>query len=116
MKFFDIIRASCCCIALCCALSGCVDQKPLTLDQDDVRVAGFYADYLLVSGVSSGAGAGKELAVPDSTDLNALLVRHYLTLESLNRKTELYKRNPLLWRAILEQVRLNIRKKTFPPQ
>ena len=114
MKFCNIIRSSCCCFALCCALSGCVEQKPLALDQDDVRVAGFYGDYLLVSGVSPGNG--QELVLPDSIVLNELLVRHYLTRESLSRKTEVYKRNPLLWRAVLEQVRLNIRKKSVQPQ
>ncbi|MBV5304231.1 MAG: hypothetical protein JZU70_08545 [Chlorobium sp.] len=115
MKFSNIIRSSSCCLALFCALSGCVEQKPLALDQDDVRVAGFYGDYLLVSGVSLGTVVGQELALADSTDLNELLVRHYLTRESLSRKTEVYKRNPLLWRAVLEQVRLNIRKKTTVP-
>jgi hypothetical protein len=114
MKFSNIIRSSCCCLALFCALSGCAEQKPLALDQDDVRVAGFYGDYLLVSGVSPGIG--QEFALADSTDLNELLLRHYLTRESLSRKTEVYKRNPLLWRAVLEQVRLNIRKKSVQPQ
>jgi hypothetical protein len=116
MKFCDVIRSSCCCLVLCCALSGCVEQKPLALDQDDVRVAGFYGDYLLVSGVSSGTVVGQEPVLPDSTDLNELLVRHYLTRESLSLKTEVYKRNPLLWRAVLERVRLNIRKKSVPAQ
>ncbi len=116
MKCCDIIRSSCCCIVLCYALAGCVEQKSLALDKDDVRVAAFYADYLLISGVSSGVGTGRDLALPDSADINELLVRHELTREGLNRKIEVYKRNPYLWRSVLQKVRLVIRKKTVPLQ
>ncbi|MEI6638491.1 MAG: hypothetical protein FDX02_04055 [Chlorobium sp.] len=114
MKCCDIIRSLCCCVALCCALAGCVEQKPLALDKDDLRIAAFYGDYLLLSGVPPDVGAGQDIALLDSTDISALLVRHELTQEALNRKIEVYKRNPYLWRSVLQQVRLVIRKKTVP--
>ncbi|MEI7694513.1 MAG: hypothetical protein WCI64_02540 [Chlorobium sp.] len=116
MKFCDLICSSGCCLVLWCALAGCVEQRSQALDQEDVRIAGFYGDYLLDSGVVSGAGGVAELALLDSFDLNRILERHYLTHERLSRKSELYKRDPERWRAVVVLVRKNIRKKTVDGQ
>ena len=115
MKFCNSLRTFILSFVFCCALSGCSEKKSSVLDMDDIRIAGFYCDYLLLSGVESDNG-GVELAVIDSADLNELLVRHALTRESMQRKMEAYKRNPELWRLVLEQVRANIRNKAAAAQ
>ena len=107
----DIFRASFYCLVAGFILLGCAEKKSFTLDKDDIRFAGFYSDYLLLSGVP-GEKDTVVLNAPNSADINALLVRHALTRESLNRKTEAYKQNPDLWREVLLQVRENIRKKS----
>ena len=115
MKFFDALRTSFFCFVVCYSLSGCSEKKTSGLDKDDIRVAGFYCDYLLISGVEPRDG-GVELTAIDSVDLNELLVRHALTQESMTRKIDAYKKNPELWRSVLEQVRANIRHKAATVQ
>jgi len=115
MKFHEILRTSFCCLVFYCSLSGCSEKKSILLDKDDIRVAGFYCDYLLISGVEPSEG-GVKLAAIDSADLNELLVRHALTRESMNHKIEAYKKNPELWKLVLEQVRVNIRNKAATGQ
>jgi len=92
-------------------LFGCGEKKPSAPDKDDIRFAGFYADYLLLSGVASD-NEDIHLTSISSAELTKLLERHYLTKEVLNRKTQVYKDNPELWKAVLVQVREDIRKKT----
>jgi len=92
-------------------LFGCGEKKPSIPDKDDIRFAGFYADYLVQSGVVNGNDE-IELSSISSAELNKLLERHYLTLEVLSRKTQVYKDNPELWKAVLIQVREDIRKKS----
>jgi hypothetical protein len=115
MKFYDTLRTSFFCFVFCYAFSGCTEKKTSGLDKDDIRVAGFYCDYLLISGVEPRDG-GVELTAIDSVDLNELLVRHALTRESMTRKIDAYKKNPELWRSVLEQVRANIRNKAAAGQ
>ena len=115
MKFYDTLRTSFFCFVFCYTLSGCSGKKTSDLDKDDIRVAGFYCDYLLISGVEPHDG-GVELTAIDSVDLNELLVRHALTRESMTRKIVAYKKNPQLWRSVLEQVRANIRNKAAAGQ
>ncbi|MFZ4526158.1 MAG: hypothetical protein ACOYOE_11610 [Chlorobium sp.] len=115
MKFCDALRASFFCFVVCCSLFGCSEKKPVLLDKDDVRVAGFYCDYLLLSGVEPRDG-GVELTSIDSVDLNELLVRHALSRESITRKIDAYKKNPELWKSVLELVRVNIRHKAATVQ
>jgi len=107
----DIFRASFFCLLVGSILSGCTEKKSFTLDKDDIRFVGFYSDYLLVSGISGEKGPDV-LNTPNSADIQALLLQHALTRESLNHKTEVYKQNPDLWREVLLQVRENIRKKS----
>ena len=99
------------CLVFGFVLSGCSGKSVSPLDKDDIRFAGFYSDYLLESGVVTGNQADVLTAL-DSTGINALLVRHALTRESLNRKIESYKKSPELWQSILVQVRANLLKKT----
>ncbi len=115
MKFCDVFRSTLFGFVLCCSLFGCSEKKPTLLDKDDVRIAGFYCDYLLISGVEPRDG-GVELTAIDSVDLNDLLVRHALTRESMTRKVDVYKKNPELWRSVLELVRANIRHKAAAGQ
>ncbi len=107
----NIFRASFFCLLVGSILSGCTEKKSFTLDKDDIRFVGFYSDYLLVSGISGEKGPDV-LNTPNSADIQALLLQHALTRESLNHKTEVYKQNPDLWREVLLQVRENIRKKS----
>jgi len=118
MKFSTLLRSALSCLVLSAFLGGCSDEKPLTLDKDDARVAGFYCDYLLLSGVAKGGEATElpQLDFSDAQQINVLLVQHYLTRESFNRKSEQYKRNSALWREVLELVRLKIRNKTGAQQ
>ena len=116
MKICNLLRSFLCGVSLCCVLCACDDQQPIILGQDDARVAGFYCDYLILSGVAPGVGGVLQLVQLDSADLDTLLVRHYMTRESLNRMVLVYKRNPERWRAVLEQIQLNIRKKTVTGQ
>ncbi|MEI8033586.1 MAG: hypothetical protein WCH05_09600 [Chlorobiaceae bacterium] len=111
MKMRDTIRKSLPVLVFAFALSGCGLKSSSDLDQDDVRFAGFYSDYLLLSGVTEG-DEGARLTAPASPELDTLLVGHYLTRERFNFKIRYYRENPLRWRALLVQVRENIRKKT----
>ena len=111
----DIFRASFLCLLVSFILAGCTEKKSFTLDKDDIRFEGFYSDYLLLSGVTGDKDV-VVLNAPNSADINELLVRHALTRENLNRKTEAYKQNPELWREVLLQVRENIRKKSAAGQ
>jgi hypothetical protein len=112
MKFCNTFRLSFYCFVCCFVLSGCSETKLPSLDKDDIHFAGFYSDYLLQSGVVAGDKEDVVLAALDTNDINELLVRHALTPERLNRKTEEYKKNPELWRLVLVQIRANIVKKT----
>lgn len=111
MTLRDTFRKSFFSLLFGLVLLGCSEKKSFTLDNDDIRFAGFYSDYLLLS----GAMGEKEGAAPepvDTAELNGLLVRHGFSRESLTRKSAAYKENPELWRAVLLQVRENIRKKS----
>ncbi len=96
-------------------LGGCSEKKLYTLDKDDIRFVEFYSDYLLLSGVVVEHDT-EVLTVLNSDEINKILVRHELTRESLQRKTEAYKHNPELWRSVLLQVRENLRKKSTTEQ
>jgi len=115
MKYYDTLRTSFFVFVFCYAFSGCSEKKTSGLDKDDIRVARFYCEYLLISGVEPRDG-GVELTAIDSVDLNELLLRHALTRESMTRKIDAYKKNPELWRSVLEQVRANIRNKVATGQ
>ena len=110
MKFRTILPACFFCLFCCSLLSGCSERKAVVLDKDDIRVAGFYCDYLILSGVEPGSGEG-QVSSMDLVDLNQLLERHYLTRERMIQKLEAYKKNPRLWKLLLEQVHINIRNK-----
>jgi hypothetical protein len=115
MTLSNTFRTSFFCLVFGLILFGCSEKKPFSLDKDDIRFAGFYSDYLLVSGVSSGNDNAVPNAV-DSSELNQLLERNALTPETLKRKTQIYKENSELWKAVLVQVRENIRKKSAAAQ
>jgi hypothetical protein len=104
-----------CCVVFFFALLGCSDNKPLTLDKDDIRFAGLYSDYLLQSGVTDRENAIAASSF-DSAQLDTLLVRHALDRPRFTVKVQLYRRNPELWRLVLVQVRENIRKRTAAAQ
>ncbi len=115
MKFSETFRKSFFCFVLGCALLGCSEKKSFSLDKDDIRFAGFYSDYLLESGVVA-AHEAVALSALDPSEINALLARHALTRDRMNRKIAAYKRNPELWRSVLLQVRIRILKKTDAAQ
>jgi len=99
------------CLIFSFTLSGCSENKRVRLDQDDVRFAGFYSDYLLQSGIPAGDDVSVS-AVLDAPRLDTLLVRHWLSRERFAFKAKAYSRDPDRWRLVLVQVRENIRKKT----
>ncbi len=111
MKLHDAIRKSLFALVFALALTGCNPNSSSVLDQDDVRFAGFYSDYLLESGVTEG-DEGLKPATPATAELDTLLAGHYLTRERFNVKITAYRANPERWRAVLLLVRENIRKKT----
>ncbi len=111
MKWSDTVRNFIICLVFSSLMSGCSEKQLTLLDKDDLHFAGFYSDYLLESGVFAG-NEGVALAALDSSEVSALLLRHGLTHESLNRKVEVYKKNPELWKSVLVQVRTTILKKT----
>ena len=115
MQLRNAFRGFFLCFAFALLFSGCSEKKSSQLDQTDIRFAGFYTDYLLLSGVTAGDD-GVRFASLDSAELSALLQRHALTREQLNLKVELYKQNPDLWQHVLLQARENIRKKSLPGQ
>lgn len=96
-------------------LFGCSEEKKVALDRDDIHFAGFYSDYLLLSGVTS-SNSVVTLTALDSSEITGLLVTHALTPESFRRKSEIYRNNPHLWRLVLLQIRANIQKKTAATQ
>ncbi|NTU43902.1 MAG: hypothetical protein HGA99_00045 [Chlorobiaceae bacterium] len=103
------------CLIFSSALLGCSEKKLSKLDQDDIRFAGFYSDYLLQSGIPAGDDVIVS-AVLDAAQLDTLLLRHTLSRERFAFKAQSYSRNPDLWRLVLLQVRENIRKKTDSAQ
>jgi hypothetical protein len=116
MKICTLLRSLFCGAALCCLFTGCDNPQSITLDQDDARVAGFYCDYLIHSGVAPSAVGVSNLAHLSSAEIDTLLARHYLTRESFNRQVWLYKRSPERWQAVLDLVQRNIRKKIVEEQ
>ncbi|NTU97219.1 MAG: hypothetical protein HGA62_05300 [Chlorobiaceae bacterium] len=97
-------------LAALMALTGCLDNGTPVLDNDDIRFAGFYSDYLQNSGVAP-AEADEIPVVLASADIIALLAKHNLDRELLARKTASYRSDPNRWGLVLEQVRLHIRQK-----
>lgn len=97
-------------LAASIALSGCFDNGTPTLDNDDIRFAGFYSDYLLYSGVAP-AGSQDTPVVLATSDIRVLLQRHNLDQERLARKIAAYRNSPELWQLVLRQIRLHIRQK-----
>ncbi len=102
-------------LLFCALFFGCSKEKKAALDRDDIHYAGFYSDYLLLSGVTVSNSDATPAAL-DSSVISELLVSHALTPESFHRKSELYRNNPQLWRLMLVQIRANIQKKTAAGQ
>ncbi|MEI6692460.1 MAG: hypothetical protein WCL43_07025 [Chlorobium sp.] len=115
MKWRYTIQTTLLAFILTVAFLGCAKKQSAVLDKDDIRFAGFYSDYLLISGVAENKDEVVLTAVSTS-QLDKLLEHYTLTRESLKLKTLRYKQNPELWRAVLVTVRDNIRKKTTSGQ
>jgi hypothetical protein len=113
MKLRDTFLAYFCCLIFGFVCFGCSENRPLKLDKDDIRFAGFYSDYLQISGVTHGDESSQP-AVLNSAELDTLLVHHLLTRERMSFKVQLYRQHPDLWRLVLVQVRENLHKKTSP--
>lgn len=86
---------------------GCARKDSPVLQESDKRFAAFYADYLVLSGISP-KGA-ERLSLPGSDLIDSLFDVHGLTLESFNELSDTYRENPKLWRAVLKEVKNNLR-------
>lgn len=91
------------------AIAGCGLQKQSRLGPDDLRFAAFYGDFLARSGVTAkdGAAPGTELT---SAGLDTLFIRHGLDQKTFDARLQAYSRDPVLWRKVLQEVRLNLQK------
>ncbi len=96
-------RRSFCALLLIVVASGCSRQDKAVLNERDRKFSAFYADYLVLTGI---ADDGPE---PDSLigggSLDSLFGVHGLSLESFNERTDEYRENPKLWRAVLQEVK-----------
>lgn len=85
---------------------GCARKDSPVLQEGDKRFAAFYADYLVLSGISS---TGTERFFWPGGDLiDSLFDVHGLTLESFNELSDTYRENPKRWRAVLKEVKNNL--------
>ncbi|NEX14273.1 MAG: hypothetical protein C1941_06230 [Prosthecochloris sp.] len=105
-----MIRRCVACMATvmaCVVAQGCTPKAPYELSQADKRFASFYADYMLLSGVTDSAR--DSVAVPGRQTIDSLLDVHSLTMKEFNERAEKYRQEPKLWRAILLEVKNNLR-------
>lgn len=90
-------------IACMTVLTGCSRDEAVELGENDRRYAAFYADYLVLSGVSSDGNDSEP--VPEGEQVDSLLIVHGLTLFEFNERSDAYSSNPGLWRAVLLEVK-----------
>ncbi|MCW8795551.1 MAG: hypothetical protein OQK67_00635 [Chlorobium sp.] len=110
MQMKLMIRRCVACMATvtaCVVWQGCTPEAPYELSQTDKRFAAFYADYMLLSGVADSAR--DSVAVPGMQTIDSLLDVHTLTMKEFNERAETYRQEPKLWRAILLEVKNNLR-------
>lgn len=88
--------------------SGCSPQDQPVLHEKDRKFAAFYADYLTLSGIAGDAKESDSLI--GGKNLDSLFDVHALSLESFNERTDVYKENPKLWRAVLQEVKDKLQK------
>lgn len=89
--------------------SACQEPSSPPLDRDDVRFSEFYSEYLLSSGISEENGGSFSVDL-DSATIASMLERHDLSMETLRRKSDLYRADPERWQRVLIRVRENLRK------
>lgn len=87
---------------------GCTRNKQPVLNEADKKFAAFYADYLVLSGVT--VGESEKVHRIGGKHVDSLLEVHALSLEGFNERTDVYKENPNLWKAVLLQVRNNLQE------
>ncbi|ACF46223.1 conserved hypothetical protein [Prosthecochloris aestuarii DSM 271] len=89
---------------------GCSESADRALDEADLHFAGFYADYLVQSGVDEPSS--EQVAYLDFDTLDSLLGNHELSINQFNQLTRRYQNDPLLWKNVLQQVRRNLEQKS----
>lgn len=87
---------------------GCARQDQPVLHEKDRKFAAFYADYLVLSGIAGDTEDSDSLI--GGKNLDSLFEVHALSLESFNERTDVYKENPKLWRAVLQEVKDKLQK------
>lgn len=91
-------------------LSACQEDSAVPLDDTDRCFAGFYSDYLVHSGVSAHEEDVVLAPLPEK-ELEAMLARHALSRERMEKRLELYRKQPQRWKRVVELVRAEVRKK-----
>ena len=94
-------------VMACVVAQGCTPKAPYELSQADKRFAAFYADYMLLSGITESAR--DSVAVPGMQKIDSLLEVHTLTMKEFNEQAEKYRQEPKHWRAILLEVKNNLK-------
>ncbi len=89
-------------------LMSCAPDDVVDLGENDRRYAAFYADYLVMSGVSSTVDSSG--SVPGADRVDSLLVVHGLTLYEFNERSDTYSKNPRLWRAVLLETKSRLKE------
>ncbi|WP_110022078.1 hypothetical protein [Prosthecochloris marina] len=87
---------------------GCTRSEQPVLSEADRKFAAFYADYLVLSGVT--VSESENVSLIGGKHIDSLFEIHALTFEGFNERTDVYKENPKLWRAVLLQVRNNLQQ------
>ena len=82
---------------------GCSQEDQLVLHEDDKKFAAFYADYLVLSGIADDESESDSLI--GGRYLDSLFDVHALSLERFNERADIYKEDPKLWRAVLQEVK-----------
>ncbi len=88
---------------------GCESKDPSALNEEDKKFAMFYADYLVLSGVA--AGDSETVSQVGNKSLDSLFDAHALTLDDFNKRTNIYQQEPRLWKAVLLEVKKNLKQK-----
>ncbi len=94
-------------VMACVVVQGCTPKAPYELSQADKRFAAFYTDYMLFSEITDSAT--DSVAVRGMQKIDSLLEVHALTMKKFNERAEKYRQEPKLWRAILLEVKKNLR-------
>lgn len=96
-------------LAVMWSFVGCAKSDSVTLGETDKRFAAFYADYMMLSGLAANEADSAELI--GGKEIDSLFDVHGLSPQDFNRRADVYRESPKLWRAVLLEVKQELQQK-----